>query len=906
MTSFRKTIDYNSTAVVFADPNSISLSLIQTLLKNNLKVKIISRSLKKWKNNDLLGEFKENVEILSFTDKNLLQCAYVVLVIGFSLPYQKKTYAREKKRYKKIFVEDASLGMKLAEKSDAKLMVIAPFVQNEIFYESKITDFIKDNAQKKNIDLRLCYVGQIIAPKGSWEQDDLVSSMIKDAATGKKVKLIKGGIKLYPVDIENLLSFFERILFSFSVGFSEVVIVSQPFSPQDFFEEIRKIIPRAKSETLDFFYNTRNPETKKVIIEVNINRALRLALESYSKSKVKEVKETRIKFKKGRVERDKIVSNKSVAIFTIGLFMIVFFIPFYSLFVSASSLILATKNLKKGNLGGANQLFVFTQRSASFAEKGMIRYSETPLVGDFFAPGAYISDLLEKSSLIGERSVLIAKTSSKLFEKILGNDPYVVDVVTNDISVELDSLYKDLGFLQSEIESSFGLSKKVLGYFAANEGVLNIRQKVLLGKELVDELPKILGQEGRKTYLILFQNNMELRPTGGFIGSFALTSFENGRLIDVSIQDVYSADGQLKGHIDPPEPIKNYLGEANWYLRDSNWDPDFPTSAERAEWFLDKELDVVVDGVVGIDLELVKEILKQTGPILIADFNQLVDHNNLYEKTQYEVEKDFFPGSRKKANFLTALARELLLKFSDLTNLDYLNIAISFFNSLNQRHVQIFLHDQPQARIISDFGWDGAVKIPTCQGNCFADWFGVVEANLGVNKANYFIKRTSNMIISFDNNKVERFLSVSYVNSASSLLGQTGSYKAYVRILIPQESELLQIELVKGNEKDLLEPEITFTQGRKEVGILINIDSGKTRTLNVSWAGPSNLDFSLPGIYTLNWRKQPGTKEDPAVVRFFFPKNLKIYAKPSFSLTGTTSKGYNFFLSEDLNSRVSW
>ena len=203
----------------------------------------------------------------------------------------------------------------------------------------------------------------------------------------------------------------------------------------------------------------------------------------------------------------------------------------------------------------------------------------------------------------------------------------------------------------------------------------------------------------------------------------------------------------------------------------------------------------------------------------MGDLKEKVNAKNFYLKTQLYTEKDFFPGSRKKANFLTALARELLLKFSNLTNLNYLNIAISFFNSLNQRHVQIFLHDQPQARIISDFGWDGAVKIPTCRGNCFADWFGVVEANLGVNKANYFIKRTSTMVISFDNNKVERFLSVSYVNGASSLLGQTGSYKAYVRILIPQPSEVLQMELVKGNEKDLLEPEITFTQGRKEVGI---------------------------------------------------------------------------------------
>ena len=158
---------------------------------------------------------------------------------------------------------------------------------------------------------------------------------------------------------------------------------------------------------------------------------------------------------------------------------------------------------------------------------------------------------------------------------------------------------------------------------------------------------------------------MELRPTGGFIGSFGLITFDGGRLSDLTVNDVYTADGQLNGHVEPPLPIKNYLGEASWWLRDSNWDPDFPTSAKRAEWFLDKELGKKVDGVIATDLYPIKEILKVTGSVFLSDYNSTITSENLYETTQNEVQNNFFPGTHKKASFLTALSRSLLGELTD-------------------------------------------------------------------------------------------------------------------------------------------------------------------------------------------------------------------------------------------------
>ena len=127
--------------------------------------------------------------------------------------------------------------------------------------------------------------------------------------------------------------------------------------------------------------------------------------------------------------------------------------------------------------------------------------------------------------------------------------------------------------------------------------------------EFLTLYPNLAGYKEAKTYLVLLQNSNELRPTGGFIGSVGVIKFEDGILSDFRIDDVYTLDGQLKGHVDPPLPIRDLLGQEHWYLRDSNWSPDFKESAIRAAWFYQKEGGESVDGVIAINSPLIVGIL---------------------------------------------------------------------------------------------------------------------------------------------------------------------------------------------------------------------------------------------------------------------------------------------------------
>jgi len=84
------------------------------------------------------------------------------------------------------------------------------------------------------------------------------------------------------------------------------------------------------------------------------------------------------------------------------------------------------------------------------------------------------------------------------------------------MAVNLELLYQDSSFLQGEIEKMPGVANWVK---STNIDLDRARHLLLNGQAVAKSLPVILGADKTRTYLIMFQNNMELRPTGGFIGS---------------------------------------------------------------------------------------------------------------------------------------------------------------------------------------------------------------------------------------------------------------------------------------------------------------------------------------------------------------------------------------------------
>lgn len=409
-----------------------------------------------------------------------------------------------------------------------------------------------------------------------------------------------------------------------------------------------------------------------------------------------------------------------------------------------------------------------------------------------------------------------------------------IDYATKTLMVLFDSGVSGLFANSSKLD--LGRVASVLSVYSESIEPLNQRIPGLKGaltlvatfEPLLSHYEDILGFKKPVTYMVLFQNNMELRPTGGFIGSFALIDVAAGKISNWKVYDVYDADGQLPGYVRPPEPIFNHLREAQWWLRDSNWDPDFPTSARRATWFLDKSLDRQVRGVVAINLEVLREILVAVGPIELEG-GEVINADNFYRNIQDEVHESFFPGSTKKKDKLTEVANSLMGKLSNLNPETLVKLLGGLKGRIDSKDFQLFFPDPELQPKLYAMGVSGQVR----EGS-----IGFVEANLGVNKSNQYIDRS--LEVSIEKREEGSLIvtkKIAIENNAKSDTNET-LYKSYVRALAPVGAKLLTLSVFDKYGLREPKPDITFVSNRVEFGALVETQAGKTATLEITFELP--------------------------------------------------------------------
>ena len=457
------------------------------------------------------------------------------------------------------------------------------------------------------------------------------------------------------------------------------------------------------------------------------------------------------------------------------------------------------------------------------------------------------------------------------------------------IQINLDQAYSDLSFVDSELQSGQQIdldltSSLVQKFQTLTTDLPVIRQKINQVRAILPLIPSFIAEDSKKTYLLLFQNSAELRPTGGFIGSYGLLTFEKGKLLDFSVEDIYSADGQLKGFVEPPEPIKEFLGEGSWFFRDSNWNPDFIVSAQRAEWFLNKTTSRNVDGVIAVNLPAVKELLTATGTITLSDYNEEVTASNLFERAEYHSEIDFFPGSTQKKDFLGALSREIFDKAKNSSASDLLKFSKTLEASLTQKQLLIFLHDTQSQKIILDQNWGGAIyssNLETLDNRpVTVDYTYLVDANLGINKANYFLKRNlQHQLTILKNKELLATSSLTLDNQSPADAWPGGIYRSYLRNYLPKKSEIISIKV--GDKKiDLKEDLDQELVGEHQVfGFPVTVPVKTSLDVEITYRLPDALKLeNNQGRLAIVIPKQPGIVNDPIETIVSYPSYLTVAA----------------------------
>ncbi|MFH2061396.1 MAG: DUF4012 domain-containing protein [Candidatus Beckwithbacteria bacterium] len=456
------------------------------------------------------------------------------------------------------------------------------------------------------------------------------------------------------------------------------------------------------------------------------------------------------------------------------------------------------------------------------------------------------------------------------------------------IQIYLDQGYQELSFVESELQSGKQLNLDVTTdisqkFITLTKELPILRQKINQIKNVLPLVPSFIATDTKKTYLLLFQNSSEIRPTGGFIGSYGLLTFEKGKLLDFSVEDIYSADGQLKGFVEPPAPIKEFLGQSTWFFRDSNWDPDFTVSAQRAEWFLNKTINRNVDGVIAVNLPAVKELLKATGPINLPDYNEEITAENLFERAEYRSEIDFFPGSTQKKDFLGALSREIFEKLKQSSTSDILKFAQSFEAGLAQKQLLVYLHDQQSQKLLLEQNWAGSIFDPylTPQDNrpLTIDYSYLVEANLGINKANYFLKRNIRQLLTILKTKeILVVTTITYDNQSPADAWPGGIYRTYLRDYIPQNSKLISVKI--GDKKlNIKEVDMEAINDKTILGFPVTVPVKNTLDVEITYRLPKALALrNNQGRLAIVIPKQPGIINDTVEAIVNYPSFLTVAA----------------------------
>ncbi len=786
------------------------------------------------------------------------------------------------------------------------------------FARTLVDEFVKT----KNLDGRVVGIGDPYGPRMMLTGEDPIAQVLRNILYNTELQPIT--LKISPVFVGDVVNGLLLAMFgantkgrNFSFGTGEMTVNEFAKKAQD----AGRFSTTGIVSELSFDFLPARIERDilpaPTPVEIGVGKTLKFFRENLTRTrgaynipeKSKKDKPSAInKALKDRSSKMRFPKGYKVPFVLLLCLIVVWFVllPPLTLALGFGALGLAKERLVKGDFDNAQLTSGFAKSSLSFSRERFGNLEVLPLVGSLAhgarnsaGTGALIADISTRAAQIG-------KQGKELFEGILNPGAKTHLDLSDRLAIDIETLARDLDFLKTE-ENSKSLYQ-----------VITFDTKQLLPiASLIRQSEDLLGYKTKKVYLILFQNNMELRATGGFIGSFGLLTLEQGKLVNFEVQDVYAADGQLKGHVEPPEKLREHLGEANWYLRDSNWDPDFPTSAERAEWFLDKEMNIRVDGVIAVDLNTVKELAGIIGSIKLADFNVTVDKNNFYEKTQFYAENNFFPGSSQKKDFLTAVAGELIGKLRESSG-QAIPIARSLSNSLSGKHVLVFLHNKQAQATLAQIGWDGGLKNVKCPHSassgqamsnvkCQTDYLMVVDSNVGVNKANYGLSRSFllNNTISVD--AVTHELTISYLNKSDTQNG----YKNYFRVYVPSGSTLLSANILNPTtgEKTELKVDTSQEHDKDIFGMLVEVSKGQTRQVLLSW-NVANLE--KVGATSLVWQKQPGTGEDP--VNILFRSNpgiiLKLNPPPSLpaqaGLTQGGVVGYNTKFSGDLQIAATW
>ena len=535
---------------------------------------------------------------------------------------------------------------------------------------------------------------------------------------------------------------------------------------------------------------------------------------------------------------------------------------------------------------------------AETAFSGMFALRLVPWVGNYYRDGTHALKAARLAVDTGEEIVTVLGpyqetlgwgqgsgskiTVEQRLQKLLDTLPPLAD--------KLDLVWTNIPLIKGELqrinpsrypEDFRGI--KVRFWLSEAQNILDeIEPLVSRGKEILELAPALLGSP-KRNYLVLFQNDGELRATGGFVTGFSVLTIQGGSVLENSFHaSSYFAEkicgpGICSEMGVPPRPVAKYL-VPRAHFQDANFWPDFPTTSKNIMSVWSKTSLPKISGVVAINTQAVADLLKVVGSIRIPTYDLDLDSNtslpedcrsggrdftsdNLVCRLEYYVEKDPRGGKTTESRkiILEEISDAVIERVSEGSAETWPKLIDFVFRGFAQKNLMVYAAAQKEQELLVDLDFAGQIK------DFSGDYLHISDSNFGGLKTDMYMQSEVEQGLQKQPDGIWRkTVRIKYYNPVPFDGWLSGNYKDFVRIYVPAGSKLVAVEgaLHIWTYKDQWATSIQNPSGWKESGKTV---FGAYFTL---WPQRENtlvFTYDLPegtvgeGDYRLLLQKQSGT-----------------------------------------------
>ncbi len=347
-------------------------------------------------------------------------------------------------------------------------------------------------------------------------------------------------------------------------------------------------------------------------------------------------------------------------------------------------------------------------------------------------------------------------------------------------------------------------------------------------RPVLEQLPAIMGGRGqRKKYLILFQNDNELRPTGGFLTAYSIIFIEDGKVTPDKSDDIYELDKKFTKRLPIPEALGRYLTtEKYWNLRDMNTSPDFKVSMDQ---FLENYKSVRgepqdIDGIITVDTQVLTDLLKVLGPVEVPGYGTFSAENDpacdcaqvVYALSQIITRPTPYLRQDRKG-ILGPMMRAILTKAYGAPRQNWPSLFETGLAHIGSRDVQMYFFDETAQKAAEAINGAGRMTPPES-----GDFLAIVDANLGGAKSNLFVDYEVKQVVSApENGQITKTVEITYKNNRhgdncnleAGLLCLNSTLRDWSRVYLPKGSKLTQAQGFTTEPKEYEEGGFSVVDG---------------------------------------------------------------------------------------------